>query len=437
MTVNWNAVQAEIKSNSNIAGPREALLKEVKLSGVADLGSGAVATLSLKSKFSVQMLEKLLMPELKRAFEIQMGKPVSFEFEVESSQESFSFEDLQPEGAGSQGAMSEAQSLTNSLFPQASVQFKERLRLNPLFTLKTLVETQENILAVRSVEQFISTEASLFSVLTFQGPSGVGKTHLLHSAGWRSRAFFPSLRTKVLTADEFITDFQTAISKKNMGDFRRRYRLETDLLLVDDLHSIARAKGTQEEFFNLMNAFGSTGRKIIITSDRPIDQIEGLEERIKSRINGGLVIPVSHPCELSRMVILRSKLIAAHIHLDAEMIALLCRTAGPCIRALDGIIHKVSMLMRLNALNRESIEKMMGGHVTQIQALRPEVILQQVAEKHGLNPADLKSTSRVKNVVEARRDSMIRMRDELKLSASEIGRLHNRDHSTVLAVLKK
>ena len=426
MNLNWTHVQSDIRSAPHFSGPREALLKEIKLVCLSDLGTGAVARLSLNSKFSIQMFERLLMDDFKAAIERRLEKPVSFEFEVSSSQESFDLE--APE------ELPVASEATDS----GQVYFREKFRLNPSMNLNLFVRTQENELARRAVELFISPEPQNFAVLTFEGASGAGKTHLLHGAGWRSKEILPNHRVKVLTGDEFITEFQMAIAKKSMADFRRRYRLETDLLLIDDLHSIARAKGTQEELFNIMNHYLSSGRRLMMTSDRAVSEIEGLEDRIKSRLLGGLVVHVPHPSPVSRREILQSKLALNGLNVEADLLDRLLAKTGPCVRSIDGVFHKLQMLSKLNALNRGAIEAIIGQSPSTARVrLEPLAILEQVAVKHGLTVEDLKSKARARRYIDARRESMTRLRNELGLSTPEIGRLHNRDHSTVLATLGK
>ena len=421
----WASIKKSLRVAAEISGPREALLNEIKFVRLDDLGNGAVATLSLNSRLSVQMFERLLMSEFKLEAEKLIGKPISFEFEVRSNQESFAFDLAVPE-------------VSAPSIQATQIQFKERFRLNPSFKLESFIPTHESSLAVRAVEHLISDQPQSFSVLALEGPSGVGKTHLLHAAGWRSREIFPNLRTKIVSGDEFITDFQSCIQKKNMSDFSRRYRMETDLLLVDDLHSVARAKGTQEELFNLMNHYASTGRKIIITCDRPIREVEGIEERISSRIAGGLIATVKHPSMSSRLEIFKSKIEKSGMNFSDVDLERLLNSAGPCVRSIDGLFFKLQLLAKHDALTPDAVNQIAGyARPVTKERLTALSIIQTVAEKHGLTVSDLKSKARARPFVEARRESMNRMRGELGLSASEIGRLHNRDHSTVLAMFKE
>lgn len=428
MNVDWNQIQESVRLNAGMVGPRDAILREVKLIGTTDTGLGTVARLSLKSKLSAAMLERLLLPDIKKAFEAQTGKPALFELEVESKQECFPIEQLSP---GLFNGLPEnfAQGSTN-------LRFKERLSLDVAMSFGSFIETSENRFAVSSVREFSAFSPLGFSVLTLHGPSGVGKSHLLHAAGLHAKSTSPNARVKIVTGDEFITDFQAAIVKKNMGDFKRRYRHETEILLVDDLHSLCRAKATQEEFFNLMNHIASTERRLIITSDRPICSLEGLEDRIKSRLNGGLVVPMDRPSEDSRREILLRKLEDRGIRVDASTIEEIARRAGSCIRSIEGVVNTLGMLARTGHLNNESLSQI----VSCMKA--PEVkqscmeIMAQVAGEHKLSLDELRGKNRAKVHVEARRISMRRLKLELGLSVSEIGRLHLRDHSTVLNALK-
>jgi chromosomal replication initiator protein len=259
---------------------------------------------------------------------------------------------------------------------------------------------------------------------------------LLHAAGNHAKTMHPSTRVKVVTGDEFITDFQSAISKKNMGDFRRRYRLETDLLLVDDLHSISRAKATQEEFFNLMNHIASTGRRMAITCDRPIDSLEGLEERIRSRLSGGLAIPMERPSAEGRVAILAIKLKRRGILLPENVLKDLSLSTEGCVRTLEGLVNRLAFMHRSGCLDAQSIRQMIKDVPVAPVRLTSSDIMNEVAKRYNLTLEDLRSKSRSRVQVSARRESMRRMKEELGLSLSEIGRLHLRDHSTVVHALR-
>ena len=372
------------------------------------------------------MLERLLLPDLKKAFEEHTGKSTLFEIEVESKQECFDLDALVPDLA---------KETDGKVLP--TYRFRDRLTLDQNLSLDSFIETPENMLAVYAAKEYSGSTCVKVSSLILHGPSGVGKTHLLHGAGLKARELSRNIRVKVVTGDDFISDFQASITKRNMGDFRRRYRLETDFLLIDDLHSLCRAKSTQEELFNLMNHIANTGRMLMITSDRPIQSLDGLEDRIKSRLMGGLVIPVNQPSEHSRAVILENKLLQAGINAPKELIVEMARKSGTCVRSLEGMVNTFAMLDRAGQLNRKTLAALVSGMEEVPEKLTASSIMIDVAAKHGLTLEHLRGKSRQKEHVAARRESMRRLKDDLGYSLSEIGRLHLRDHSTVAAALKR
>ena len=429
MTIDWNQIQDRVRLASLMTGPKEAVLREAKFIKLTETGTGAVAKLRLQSRLSASMLERLLLPDLRRAFEFQTGRPTEFELEVTSRQECFPLEQLAPD-IFAQGPAAGDSSL-------AQVRFRERLTLDETMNFDSFIQTNENRFALQIVREFSLFSNLGFSVVTIHGPAGVGKSHLLHGAGLNAKLAGQGVRVKVITGDDFITDFQTSIAKKNMGDFKRRYRLETDLLLVDDLHSLCRAKATQEEFFNLLNHIASSGRRIMITSDRTIASLDGLEERIKSRLSGGLVIAMDYPSEESRCTILTQKLQANGMKLEPAITKVIARKAGPCVRTLEGMVNKITMLARANQLNREMLNHLVGGLKEPELKLTPLELMQAVSEKYGITLNELRGRARSALYVTARRESMRRLKVELGLSVAEIGRLHLRNHSTVLNALKK
>jgi len=433
MTVTWNQLQSKLKTSGKLNGPKEAILRQVKLSGIMASDAGLTAKLAVDSSLSASMIERFLMSEIRSAFVELTGIPTQIELEVLSRQEAFPLESIAPD------LLEEAEP-PEPMTHFSTVRFKDRMALDPQLNFDSLIETAENRFGRISMREFAENTELGFSVVAIHGPSGVGKSHLLHAAGLRARELQPALRVKIVTGDEFITDFQSAISKKNMGDFRRRYRLETDFLLVDDLHSISRAKATQEEFFNLMNHIAGTGRRLAITCDRPIHSLEGLESRIQSRLSGGLVVSVQHPSEPSRRLILSRKLAARGVALEDDQLARIVACAGPCVRSLEGIVNTLAMLRRTQSLNQEVLAQVLGASqfLQSVPPARksPDEIMNDVAKRHRLSLEDLRGRSRSRMHVVARRESMRRLQNELGLSVSEIGRLHQRNHATVLSALR-
>ncbi len=449
MTVSWSQLHNKLKSYGKLNGPKEAVLRQVKLSEVVKSPTGLTVRLAVESGLSASMLERLLLAEIRTAFLELTGMPTQVEIEVSSRQAAFPLDAIAPDLVDSSESADLALDLAldSSLsFAQAqnetstegfaAVRFRDRLSLDSDLNFESMVETAENRFGLVSMRDFAENSSLGFSVVTVHGPSGVGKSHLLHATGLSARRLQPSLRVKIVTGDEFITDFQSAITKKNMGDFRRRYRLETDFLLVDDLHSISRAKATQEEFFNLMNHISATGRRLAITCDRPIQSLDGLEERIQSRLVGGLVVPMRHPEESSRRLILARKLASRGVEIDEVILSEIARRHGPCVRSLEGVVNTLAMLRRTGSLNQEIITQVLGTRQFVSAKLSPTDIMSDVASHHRLTVDDLRGRSRTRVHIVARRESMRRLQKELGLSVTEIGRLHLRNHATVLNALR-
>jgi chromosomal replication initiator protein len=282
----------------------------------------------------------------------------------------------------------------------------------------------------------------MYNPLFIYGGVGLGKTHLMHAIGHTIAARDAGRRIAYVSSERFTNDLIASIQDGRMADFRRQYR-EIDLLLIDDVHFLGEKERTQEEFFHTFNALHDAQRQIVMTSDRPPKEIPGLEERLVSRFEWGLVTDIKSPDLETRVAILRKKAEDDSIALADEVLDFIARNCRSNVRELEGAIIKLlaySSLTRREVttdLAREALGGVLGD-LGRASEITPESIRQCAADEWGVTIEGLVSKKRTKDLTVPRQVAMYLIRELLDLSLVEIGRLFGgRDHSTVIHSIAK
>jgi chromosomal replication initiator protein len=264
----------------------------------------------------------------------------------------------------------------------------------------------------------------------------------MHAIGHTIAARDAGRRIAYVSSERFTNDLIASIQDGRMADFRRQYR-EIDLLLIDDVHFLGEKERTQEEFFHTFNALHDAQRQIVMTSDRPPKEIPGLEERLVSRFEWGLVTDIKSPDLETRVAILRKKAEDDSIALADEVLDFIARNCRSNVRELEGAIIKLlaySSLTRREVtidLAREALGGVLGD-LDRASEITPESIRQCAADEWGVTVDGLVSKKRTKDLTVPRQVAMYLIRELLDLSLVEIGRLFGgRDHSTVIHSITK
>ncbi|HKJ93724.1 MAG TPA: chromosomal replication initiator protein DnaA [Longimicrobiales bacterium] len=313
--------------------------------------------------------------------------------------------------------------------------------LNERYTFERFVVGSNNQLAAAACHAVAEAPARTYNPLFIYGGVGLGKTHLMHAIGHAILERDPGRRVAYVSSERFTNDLIASIQDGHMADFRRRYR-EIDLLLIDDVHFLGEKERTQEEFFHTFNALYEAHRQIVLTSDRPPKEIPGLEERLVSRFEWGLVTDIKPPDFETRIAILRTKANEDDLVLDPDILDFMARNCRSNVRELEGAIIK---LLAYSSLTRREItvdlaREALGGVLTGGPAheLSPEGIRAAVAERCRITVDAITSKRRTKDVTRPRQIAMFLIREMLDLPLVEIGRhFGNRDHSTVIHSIQK
>ncbi len=278
-----------------------------------------------------------------------------------------------------------------------------------------------------------------YNPLFIVGPTGMGKTHLLHAVGNWIRESSPHLRVFCLSTDRLITELLAALRHKEMDKFKLRYRERCDILLLDDIHQLKHGEFVQEEFFNILNDFFEKGKQVIVTCDRMPKDIVGLEDRIRTRLEWGLIADIQMPDLETRVAILRYKSEQMKLRLSEEVVYYIARISKRSIRELEGNLNKVKMYTEFRGLeiNLEESKKMFVQHDS-ASTLMIEDIQKMVSDHFRVKLVDLKSKSRAKPFVTARQVAMYLIKKNLDKSLVQIGEsFGGKDHTTVINAISR
>ena len=322
--------------------------------------------------------------------------------------------------------------------------------LSDRYTFDHFIIGKSNELAAAAAHAAAEAPGRVYNPLFIYGDTGLGKTHLMQAIAHTILARNPATRIAFVGTEQFTNELVTAIQSRTQQDFKRRYR-EIDLLLVDDVHFLKGKEATQEEFFHTFNALYEAGRQIILTSDRPPSDIAGLEARLVSRFQWGMVADIELPDFEHRMAILRHKAEQDHLEhtIPDPVVRFLAEHVRSSVRELEGCIIKLLAFASLKhreitvELAREALRDKLraensadGGSAA--DGLTVAAIQQIVAREWGVTPDGLKSKTRTKTLTVPRQIAMHLCRELLGLQLVEIGAAFGgRDHSTVIHSLDR
>lgn len=305
------------------------------------------------------------------------------------------------------------------------------------YSFDTFVVGAANRLAHAAAVAVAERPAVAYNPLFIYGGVGLGKTHLLLAI--KHEIEQKGMTAVYVSSERFTNELIADIRSKNVESFRARYR-STDMLLIDDIQFLAGKESTQEEFFHTFNTLQAAGRQIVISSDRPPKAIVLLEERLRSRFEGGLVCDIAPPDLETRIAILQAKAESQTIHVPMSVVELIAHRVQSNIRELEGALIRVVAHAQLNnmPLNNELAEKVLKDVLDRPQGIALPIVMQTAADYYNVAMDDIRSSSRKKPIAYARQVAMYLAREETDASLSEIGEMMGgRDHSTILYGVEK
>ncbi|WP_454084510.1 chromosomal replication initiator protein DnaA [Georgenia sp. Marseille-Q6866] len=314
-------------------------------------------------------------------------------------------------------------------------------RLNPKYTFETFVIGSSNRFAHAAATAVAESPARAYNPLFIYGGSGLGKTHLLHAIGHYARSLDPSVRVRYVNSEEFTNDFINSIRDDKAEAFQRRYR-EVDVLLIDDIQFLQGKEQTMEEFFHTFNTLHNANKQVVITSDLAPKQLNGFEDRMRSRFEWGLLTDVQPPDLETRIAILRKKANNENLEIDDAVLSYIASRISTNIRELEGALIRVTAFANLN---RQPVDESLAVMVlkdfitdTDGEDITPTLIMGQTADYFSVSIDALCSADRSRVLVNARQIAMYLCRELTELSLPKIGQLFGgRDHTTVMHANRK
>ena len=386
---------------------------------------GTELTLAHSSKFMIDWVRDNLLDVLLQDLEAQHGAPCSVRFVVRErpGTEDAGLEDTAPRAPVTAPPPSE---------PPPSRQ----IQINPKYTFESFVVGPSNQFAVAACTAVANAPGKAYNPLFLYGGVGLGKTHLVHAVGNHALKQNPDCHVVYQSSEAFTNDLIHALEQHRMPEFRARYRETCDVLLLDDIQFLGNKKQTMEEFFHTFNALHEAGKQIFVTSDKLPNEIEGFEERLRSRFQWGLIADIQPPEVETRVAILKKKAATDHIALPDEVALFLGTHIRSNVRELEGSLIRLAAFASLTgaALTVELAQDVLKN-ILVVRGDKPDVetIIKVVAEAMQVKPQDIKGDRRQQNIARARQVAMYLTRKITALSYPVIGeKFGGKDHSTVI-----
>ena len=313
--------------------------------------------------------------------------------------------------------------------------------LVPRYTFDQFVVGYSNRF-VREMALGVAEKPGKLNPFFIYGPSGLGKTHLMHAIGHHVMKWYKTKRVLYVTSEMLLNDYVEAVRKNEWADFKKRYR-DVDVLLVDDIQFLEGKEGLQEEFFHTFNALHQSGSQIVLSSDRPPKAIATLEDRLRSRFEMGMTTDVQPPDLETRLAILQNKVEAERIHgIPDEVLTFIAREIQDNVRQLEGALVRIAAHSSLHktplseAVARTVLSDLLRE--SEDRVITAQIVLEETAKRYGFTVDDLCGRSRRSPLVLARQIGMYVLRELTDYSYPKIAEeFGGRDHTTVMHAVEK
>jgi len=344
------------------------------------------------------------------------------------------------------------QQLNSSISSQQKKSFRSEIQplrktssfsnnLNTKYTFENFIVSSSNELANAACQSITSEPGKNYNPLFVYGGVGLGKTHLLQATGNKIQENYPHFKIRYVSMERFSNELVDAIQNNKAKEFKNQY-IDLDVLILDDIQFLSGKEKSQEEFFHVFEALNQLNKQVILSSDRPPKSIATLEDRLRSRFEGGMIVDVEKPDFETRLAIIEQKLYEKNFKLNKEVSEYLAKNIYHNIRELEGALNKiiVTFQFRNEAPVLEDVINLTKDiiSINHQKDLSPDKILSIIADYFNIKTEEIINKSRKKKIVKPRQIAFYLLRSEVDMSYPEIGNfIGGRDHSTAIYAYKK
>lgn len=391
-----------------------------------------VFTIGVPTFFAEDWLKKKYMKEIQKALQSQIDEPIEtikFKIAIPKEDQVISFD----KDKVIHKPVDKSTTSNSEIFRT----IPKNPTLNDNYTFENFIVGPSNQLAFAAAGSIVDKPGDKYNPLFIYGDSGLGKTHLMQAVGHAYSQRYPDKKILYVSTETFVNDFIQAVGSGigKAKDFKNLYR-NVDLLLIDDIQFLSTKEQTQDEFFHTFNSLHQNKKQVVLTSDRTPKEIKGLEARLKTRFEGGMVTDIGHPDLETREAILRQKAIKLNKDIDPNIIAFIAQNVKSSIRELEGALNKIIATCELTGseLNIDKTREILSSIIEEKQQfITPELVIREVHKFYKIPIEDLLGKKRTKDLVQPRQITMYLLRHECGLSFPEIGRkMGGKDHSTIM-----
>ncbi|MFZ2154470.1 MAG: chromosomal replication initiator protein DnaA [Candidatus Moraniibacteriota bacterium] len=389
--------------------------------------------------FSKEWLENKFNANIIKALKNFQNNITEVSCAIYSPQEKFS-NTRNVDGAGKNTPGDQTVNLKNVKTVTPQINFFQNTNLNSRYIFDNFVIGENNELARAACYAVSQNPGTQYNPLFIYGDVGLGKTHLLQSIGNEILRNDPDKNIIYISSEGFTTELVNSIKNQTIDKFKNKYQ-QADLLIIDDIQFISGKEKTQDIFFHIFNSLYQLNKQIVISSDRPPSNIQILEDRLRSRFEGGMITDIGNPDLETRLAILQTKLNEKKFFLSDEILRFIAENIKNNIRELEGALNKLVATFELSKKNPtlEETKKILSSILISKQetALTKKDIIDAVLGFFEITKDDLLSKSRKKKVALPRQIVMFLFKKELKMSYPEIGEYFQKDHTTALHAFNK
>jgi len=425
----WKVSLAQIEIKLDAPAQFKMFFQDTKLLKV----EGKLAVIGVPNPYTSEWLKSRYENLIRDTLTYVYGDTLNPMFEVyqkEIVQEEFKKDD------GSSPLLSMENGVMGSV-----IELVSKAGLNPKYSMSNYIVGNSNRIGHAAALAVIDRPGQSYNPLFVYGKTGVGKTHLAQSIG-RS-VLERNLRAKVLyvSSEGFLNDMVKGIKSGNSDRMRQKYR-QIDILIIDDMQLISKWVNTQTEFFNTFNELHNAGKQVILIADRRPEDIQNLESRLRSRMQGGMVVEIAQPDYETRLAILQRKADSSGYDLKQQILEFIAKAVNDNVRELEGALQKVALFNQMKPegdLTLEEVAHTIGRDAkTRREQVKVPKVLKEVSRSFGVTVKDLKGPRRTKELALARQVAMFILREEFNYKLEEIAKFLNRqDHTTVLHAIDK